>query len=221
MSLLYLRSSRDRVGPAAENEEDKNSFYQTLYLALVTYCKILAPLIPFITEKIYKNLTGEESVHLASFPKADIKLINEKLEEEMQLARKIVEMAHAKRKEAEIKVRQPLAKLKVKSEKLKVSGEIIELIKDETNIKSVVFEKSKGEMSVSLDTNLTKELKAEGEARDIVREIQKQRKVLGTTLDEKVNVTLKNWPEAFENYIKKNALVENLQKGSEFLVVRK
>ncbi|MDO8660133.1 MAG: isoleucine--tRNA ligase [Candidatus Parcubacteria bacterium] len=221
LSLWYLRRSRDRVGPSADNKEDKNSFYETLHIVLTELSKVLAPLIPFITEEIYKNLTGEESVHLASFPKSQDKLIDKKLEEEMALARKIVEIAHARRKEAGIKVRQPLAELKVKSEKLMVNEDIIGLIADEINVKKVTFEKGKEEMIAILDTDLTKELEEEGEAREIVREIQKQRKILGTTLDEKVNVSLENWPVAFESYIKKNALVEILQKGSKFSVNRK
>ena len=232
LSLWYLRRSRNRVGPSAENGEDKNNFYYTLWRVFKNFSKALAPLIPFTTEEIYKNITGEESVHLADFPKADGKLIDEKLEKEMDLARKIVEFAHAKRKEAKIKVRQPLAKLKVKSEKLKLNEELVKLIKDEINVKKVVFEKSrlagraspsagKGEMSVSLDTNLTRELKEEGEARDIVRMIQSQRKKLGTTLDEKVDVTLESWPETFEGYIKRKASIGSIIKGPKFLVTRK
>ncbi len=221
LSLWYLRRSRDRVGPAADDLKDKDSFYSTLYFVLKTYCQVLAPLIPFITEEIYRNLTGEESVHLSNFPKADVGLIDDKLEKEMDLARKIVEMAHAKRKEAGIKVRQPLAKLKIYNSKLKIRDAVLCLVKDETNIKKIIFEEGKGGMSVVLDTSLTKQLKEEGEARDIVREIQKERKRLETTLDEKVNVVLKSWPAAFEDYIKKNALVGDLQKGDEFLVVSK
>jgi len=222
LSLWYLRRSRDRVGPTAQDQKDKNNFYNTLHFVLVEYCKVLAPLIPFITEEIYKNLTGEISVHLADFPKADNKLIDKKLEEEMEVARKIVEMAHAKRKEALIKVRQPLAELIIKNSELIIRDEIINLIKDELNIKKIDFVKEgTQETSVSLDTKITKELKEEGEARDIVRQIQKERKTIGTTFDEKIDVTLPSWPEAFEDYIRKNALIDILQKGQKFLVARK
>ena len=221
LSLWYLRRSRDRVGPAADNKKNKNNFYTTLHFVLAQYCKALSPLIPFVTEAIYKNLTGEESVHLADFPKIESELIDEKLEQEMELARKIVEMAHSKRKEAMIKVRQPLAELRVKNSELIIRDEIIGLIKDEINIKKVVFEKGKAEMSVSLDRNLTEELKEEGEARGIIRMIQGQRKKLETTLDEKVNVVLEDWPKEFEEEIKKKAMVENLRKGQKFLVARK
>ncbi len=221
LSLWYLRRSRDRVGPTADNKEDKNNFYNTLYFVLKTYCQVLAPLIPFVTEEIYRNLTKEESVHLSSFPKSDGKLMNEKLEKEMDLARKIVEFTHAKRKEALIKVRQPLAQLTINNLELKIREDVLNLIKDETNIKRIVLKKGKGEISVVLDVNLTKELMDEGEARGIVRQIQKERKTIGTTFDEKIDVTLEDWPLAFEEYIKKNALVDILQKGPKFLVTRK
>lgn len=220
LSLWYLRRSRDRVGPAAEDVKDKNDFYNTLHFILVEYCKTLAPLIPFITEEIYRNLTGAESVHLSSFPVANMSLYDDSLEREMDLARKIVEMAHAKRKEFQIKVRQPLESLVVKNGG-PVRDSIVNLIKDELNIKKIKFEKDNGEMTIVLDTKLTSELKKEGEARDIVRMIQQERKKLGTTLDEKVNVTLENWPKELEEYIKKNALVDNIQKGQKFLVSRK
>ena len=170
---------------------------------------------------MYGNLTGEESVHLSNFPVPNMKLYDDKLEKEMDTIRKIVEMAHSKRKKAMIKVRQPLAELKVKNAKLKINEDLIKLIMDEINVKKVVFEEGKEEMSVALDTNLTKELRDEGEARDIVREIQKKRKALGTALDEKVNVVLNGWPKEFENEIKRKALVDMLEKGEKFLVTRR
>ena len=221
LSLWYLRRSRKRVGPAAEDKEDKNNFYNTLWMVLVTYSKILAPLTPFIAEEIYKNLTGEESVHLADWPKLDEKKIDGPLEEEMKLTQKIVEMVHSKRKEFQIKVRQPLPELKVQNSKLKIRNEAVSLIMDEVNIKKIVFEEGEGELSVDLNTTITEELREEGEAREIVRAIQQERKKLGTTLDEKVNVILEKWPRIFEDYIKKNALVDSLKKGTNFSVTRK
>jgi len=220
LSLWYLRRSRNRVGPVATDQKDKNNFYQTLWLVLKDFSKAIAPLIPFITEEMYRNLTGEVSVHLAGFPKLNEKLIDGKLEEEMELARKIVEFAHSKRKEAMIKVRQPLAELTVRNSELIVRDQIIEVIKSEVNIKKVTFENGKGEMSVVLDVNLTDELKAEGEARDIVRMIQQERKKLGTLLDEKINVILTGWPKEFEEEIKNKAMIANLKEGDSFMVTR-
>jgi len=220
LSLWYVRRSRDRVDVNSD-PKDRKLCFETLNFVLITLSKLLAPFIPTITDEIFTNLTNKESVHLSKWPKDDNKLIDEKLEKEMQMARKIVELVHAKRKEAKIKVRQPLAELKIKNAELIIRDEVVELIKDEVNIKKVAFERGKGDISVSLNTNITKELKEEGEARDIVRQIQQERKKLGTTLDEKVNVVLEDWPKKYEEAIKKKAIVEDLQKGEKFMVTRK
>jgi len=164
---------------------------------------------------MFINLTDEESVHLAQFPTADKSLINKKLEEEMKTVRKIVEIALAQRKENQLKVRHPLSKVTVNGVE-SLSDELTQLIKDEVNVKAVEFGKKseKEEIQVVLDTTITPELKAEGEARDIIRMLQDERKKLGTSLDEKIDVILENWPEKFEEYIKTNALINNLTKGS-------
>lgn len=218
VSLWYVRRSRDRVGPNAENSEDKNACYSTLFHVLTTYCKLLAPIVPFVTEKIYINLKGEESVHLSDWANLDKKLIDEGLEQEMTYARKIAEQGHAQRKLAGIKVRQPLSSLVLSIEpNQKFSKEVEDLIKEELNVKLIQIDY--GTFDVQLITKITPELKAEGEARDIVRKIQEERKNLGTSLDEKVSVTLPDWPKEFEEDIKKKALVKEISKG-EFKVLR-
>ncbi len=213
LSTWYLRRSRDRVGPSATNAEDKEAFYMTMYGVLTTLTRVMAPLTPFITDEIYQNLTGEESVHLASWPEYDEELIDSELHEQMEKVRKIVEMGHAKRKETGMKVRQPLAEFNIQNSDFRVDEDLLGLLKDELNVKHVSMSEGEGEIEVSFDTNLTPELKAEGEARDIVRKIQEERKIIGTALDEKVNVTLEEYPESFADYIKINALVENLTTG--------
>jgi isoleucyl-tRNA synthetase len=132
----------------------------------------------------------------------------------------LVEAGHAKRKELGIKVRQPLAKFEIRNSKFEINDEVISLIKDELNVKKVSFEKGKGELAVEFDTNITKELKDEGMARDIIRQIQEERKKLGTALDEKVGVVLDNWPKDFEEEIVRRGLVHFLKKGSTFKVTR-
>ncbi len=242
LSLWYLRRSRERVGISADDQKDKNDFYGTLHFVLTQYSKVLSPLIPFITEEIYKNLTREESVHLSKWPKVDKSLIDDKLEEKMELVRIIIGLGHADRKFNKIKVRQPLKKIiiTITREFPKFDEELEGLIKDELNVKKVVYEvvniteikkaqenipagftAGNFDFMVRLDTQLTKELIEEGEARDIIREIQKQRKTLGTTLNEKVDVVLKNWPKTFEDYIKRKASVGSITKGPKFSVNRK
>jgi len=210
-STWYIRRSRERVGPSATNTKDKENFYVTTYEIFVILSKLLAPITPFLSEEIYRNITGEESVHLSDWPKASEELIKNDLEMEMKQARKVVELAHAQRKDAQIKVRQPLLLLETKTQ-IVLSESIKSVIADEVNVKKVTNEKS-DEIEVVLNKEITSELKAEGDARGIVRSIQEERKKLGTAMDEKVDVILPNWPKEFEDDIRSKALVRNLSKG--------
>jgi len=213
-STWYLRRSRDRVGPMALDLEDKNAFYATTYNTLVTLTKLIAPIAPFIAESMYKNLTGEESVHLANWPGFDSTKRNIELEEQMQFLRKIVEFGHAKRKEQSLKVRQPLAKATIHLGKdaVKLTEQLDQLIKDELNVKQLAFEES-DDLAVEFDTTLTPDLEAEGKARDLIRIIQDERKKLETQPTELVNVTLEDWPESFAEEIKSKTFTASLTKG--------
>lgn len=219
-STWYVRRSRDRVGPSADNQEDKEAFYTTTYEVLTTLCKLMAPIAPFISEEIYRNLTDEESVHLTDFPAAKKGSKDNSLLEQMTYVRKIVELGLAARKEQQIKVKQPLAKITVLTDMdgVSLSDELNALILAELNIKAIEYKKAK-EMSVVLDTEITDELAAEGQVRELVRKIQEERKKIGTKLDEYVAVTLPQWPEGFVEDIKRQALVKKLEKG-EFAVKR-
>jgi len=201
LSTWYIRRSRDRVEDALP----------TLYVTLVELTKLLAPFTPFIAEEIYMNLTGEESVNFADIPNTNEKLIDTDLEKEMTRAREIVEIAHAKRKEAQIKVRQPLSAFQYTGGKL--PKEIEEIVAAEINVKKVSSGKS-----FKLDTTVTPGLKAEGEARDIIRQIQQARKEADCRLDQKIEVELPKWPKEFEAQIKKETLSENLIKASQLSV---
>jgi isoleucyl-tRNA synthetase len=214
LSTWYIRRSRDRVGPAADDKADKEAFYQTTYEVLLTLSKLMAPITPFLSEAVYKNLTGEESVHLTDWPGfAAAKVANE-LEAQMVQARKIAELAHAKRKEQQIKVRQPLSALRIMNNELRMDEELLEVLKDELNVKKIEIQEGKGELVVELDTQITPELKAEGEARDIIRKIQEERKRLQTKQTEQIDVMLEDWPESFTDEIKRKTLIRTLNKGS-------
>ena len=169
--------------------------------------------MPYLAEEMYTNLTGGNSVHLSSLPQTNSKLIDLSLEKEMKKAREIVEKAHAKRKEAQNKVRQPLTKLGYPGRKLPESLELI--IADEVNVKDVIHAKT-----LQLDTRISPQLKAEGEAREIIRQIQQARKEAECDLDEKIIVQLPSWPKEFENLIKKETLAERLVKSHKFGIVR-
>jgi isoleucyl-tRNA synthetase len=219
LSSWYVRRIRDRIGPSAPDGKDKDNAYQTLWYILKEYCKVLAPLIPFITEEMYRNLTGEESVHLSDWPVVNKDLIDEKLENEMFYARQVVEFAHSKRKEAGIRVRQPLNSLTTISP-VSFSAGTITLIQDEVNVKTVNVTIGKEVKFENLDTNITDSLKKEGQARDVVRMIQEERKNINTRSDEKIDVVLASWPEEFEDYIKRKALIKTLAKGETFRIIR-
>lgn len=211
-STWYIRRSRDRIKSNEKNFTDGLSFYSTCYNVLVTVCKIIAPIAPFLAEEMYRNLTGEKSVHLADWPNAKESFIDGKLEEEMKYARQVVELAHAQRKEKAIKVQQPLLSLATTTP-IELSETLKVIIADEVNVKEVLNVKS-DQVSAKLNTEITDALREEKEAREIVRMIQEERKKLGTKLNEKVDAVLNNWPKDMEIYIKNRALVRNIKKGS-------
>ena len=143
MSNWYVRRSRERFW-AKGMEQDKINAYMTLYTALVTVAKLAAPMIPFMAESIYRNLvcrldpTAPESVHLCDYPVADEKMVDPKLEADMEMVLKVVVLGRAARNGAAIKNRQPLAKMYVKAdEEMGEYGR--QIIEDELNIKEVLF----------------------------------------------------------------------------------
>ncbi len=215
-STWYIRRSRERL--YGEEKEDIDAFFATTSHILIKLSKLIAPIAPFVSEEIYKNITGEESVHLSLWPEEDNGLLNLDLENEMEIARQIVELVHFERKKAQIKVRQPLEKITVVLES-ELSEPIKEVIKLEVNVKNI--EVVKGEkLRVVLYTEITEDLRQEGEAREIIRKIQQERKKLGTKRDELVNVYLNSWPESFVEEIKRRALVSEMKKSVNFELKR-
>lgn len=207
LSLWYIRRSRDRVGPAAESEKDKNAFYHTTYYVLLTTAELLAPFVPFMADKIYKNLTKAESVHLSDWP--DSKAFDEKLLVEMQTAREVVEQAHSVRKEKGIPVRQPLNSF---SSTLKpISKNLEYLLKDEINVKKLTWNSKNNK----LDVKITKELNEEMMVRELVRNIQEKRKLMNLNLTQKVDVK-NDWLPMDTNltqWLVKKAQISSLGKG--------
>ncbi|HWY78793.1 MAG TPA: isoleucine--tRNA ligase [Candidatus Sulfotelmatobacter sp.] len=222
-SIWYIRRSRNRTGPSATDKTDKEAFYQTCYKVLITLVQLMAPITPFLSEELYRNLTNGESVHLSDWPEVKkATKIQKELLDHMQQVRKIVELGLAARKEQQIKVKQPLAKITVSlgEKEYQFKDNLAQLILDELNVKEIAYDEKKvSETRITLDTNLNDSLIAEGQAREIIRKIQEERKKLETSLDEKVIVSLENWPAAFEEYIKQQALIDSLTKG-EFAVKR-
>ena len=219
LSLWYVRRSRDRVGPSAEDEKDKKDCYQTLYLVLVGLMKLLAPFTPFMAEEIYTNLTNRESIHLDDWPVSEKNLIDENLEKEMVKARLVVESAHALRKQAEVKVRIPIREM-VYDGPEELSEEVLVIVKAEINVYDLKFGKKTDAYMViakTSDDNLDLNF---GLARDIVRKIQEERKNLQTKPSDKVKITIPFWPKEHEAYIKRKALVSVISEAENFSVIK-
>ncbi|MBI2453222.1 isoleucine--tRNA ligase [Candidatus Peregrinibacteria bacterium] len=137
----YIRRSRRRFWKT-ENDEDKNHAYETLYMVLTKLTQITSPWMPFLSEEIYTNLTGEKSVHLTSWPTVKKNDIDHKLNEEMRLVQQIVNLGRRARQKAEIKIRQPLQKIDIilpeKCNAEMISDQLSAIL-DELNIKEIEF----------------------------------------------------------------------------------
>ncbi len=144
LSNWYVRRSRERFWVKGM-PQDKINAYMTLYTALVTLCKVAAPMIPFMTEDIYLNLvrsidkTAPESIHLCDYPVADEKLIDKDLEAHMDEVLKVVVLGRAARNASAIKNRQPIGKMYVKAEGVALDKFFTDIIAEELNVKEVEF----------------------------------------------------------------------------------
>jgi len=223
LSTWYVRRSRNRVWVNSDDKEDKNIFYTTMYYILVNLSIILSPFIPFISEEIYKNLnknlTGQESVHLESWPKINKKLYDKKLEEEMETARKIVEAGHANRRRMGIKVRMPLATLmiEIKINPRLIRKELWPVILSELNIKNIVINKEfrYPEKEVKVEEE---DLKKEGELRDFIRKIQAKRKEMGLKPNQKIKLTIPKKFYDFKEEIKRKVVASEIILGESLAI---
>ncbi len=179
LSTWYVRRSRNRLKTDALAQ-------QTLGWVLVTLSKMMAPITPFISELIYQNLVGDgKSIHLTFWPKANADC-DVDLENDMMFVRQLVEQIHATRKEKGIPVKQPLSKVTIYSEKDTVSSELAEVICEEVNVKEIILKKSEKKAQIDLDTTITPELKAEGDMRELIREVQSVRKAEGFGINQHI-----------------------------------
>jgi len=202
LSRGYIQFIRDRLA-----KKDKSALYilKEIYLILLRLC---APVMPFITEKIWqelrqKGIAKEESVHLSNWPKADTKKINKKLEEEFEKALQIIGKGLAERDNEGIGLKWPLARVKIIS-KIKLSKELQEIIKSQLNVKKIELKSERAkEISVKLDTTLTPELEAEGYAREMSRQIQDFRKKLGLQKKDRIETFIIT-DDKFKKILEKN-----------------
>jgi isoleucyl-tRNA synthetase len=196
ISKWWIRRSRDRFASG-----DTNAL-QTLYSAMVLFSKIFAPQMPFLTEEIYQNLVvkagvkdAKESVHLEDYPVFDKKDIDEELLENMETARQISSIGLKLREDAGIKLRQPLVKafVGIKDEFIK------NIIKAELNVQNIEYSEKvvegdgfisagEGRFVVTLDTNISEELKKEGQWNEFLRKYRDIRKKMGLKMEDIVNM---------------------------------
>ena len=171
LSNWYIRRARRRFYQEGMNP-DKTAVYCTTYEVLVGVTKLIAPFAPFLSDEMYLKLAGGDSVHVQYYPQCQEELINEKTEERMDLVRDLVGLGRGAREKEKLKVRQPLREILVDGKYEKVIGDLTDLIKEELNVKKVVFEKDLEKyMNFSLKPNfktagpvLGKKVKALGAA---------------------------------------------------------
>ena len=220
MSNWFVRRSRRRFWKS-EDDQDKLEAYSTLYYVLIYLAKIMAPFTPFLAEELYQKMTGAgvvnseipESVHLLDWPEAG--LIDEVVLTQMAKTREVITAGLAERMkktetEAQIKVRQPLAKLVYAGERLDdFYGQII---MEEVNVKSVEH----GE-ALALDKTLTPELLEEGKIRELIRFVQAARKKAGLNVDDRIRLMVSmEVPETYREMLMNEVLAEELVHEGNF-----
>lgn len=220
MSNWFVRRSRRRFWKS-EDDQDKLEAYSTLYYVLIYLAKIMAPFTPFLAEELYQKMTGAgvvnseipESVHLLDWPEAG--LIDEAVLTQMAKTREVITAGLAERMkktetEAQIKVRQPLAKLVYAGERLDDFYE--QIIMEEVNVKAVEH----GEALV-LDKTLTPELLEEGKIRELIRFVQAARKKAGLNVDDRIRLMVSvEVTEAYREMLMNEVLAEELVKEANF-----
>ncbi len=188
LSNWYVRRSRKRFWKS-EDDNDKALAYKTLHYVLVQLAHVLAPFTPFLAEELYRNLTGELSVHLRDWPK--VGHVDEQVIREMDFVRGVVNEGLSQRSKAQLKVRQPLQSITIKGgEDLGPNINLyLDILKEELNVKKVHWS-TKGEESIEVDLHITAELKREGRAREVVRLVQRARKDAGLDVNDRITLKL-------------------------------
>ena len=218
LSTWYIRRSRDRF--KGDDEQDKQYALATTKYVLLELSKVIAPLLPFLAESVYRTVGGmQKSVHLEDWPEGGS--VDEHVLSNMEEVRTIVSLALEARSSAKIKVRQPLARLTVRKpdSPIKEDEGLIALIAEEVNVKDVVFENTTG-WDVELDTAMTPELKQEGQYRELVRHIQSLRKSLKLSPQETVMLSIeadekgKKLIQKFSKDLKKVTKLKDIEIGN-------
>jgi len=187
-SRSYIQVVRERL---SKDDRKVKSVIKEVYVNLIKLC---APMIPFLTEKVWqelreKKIVKEESVHLCGWPKVESGKIDKKLETEIENTLLIIEKGLGQRDKLHIGLKWPLAKAIISAPHSELNKPLQEIIKSQLNVKNVEIKSGK-EISVELDTEMTPELEAEGYARELSRQIQSFRKNLGLQKKDKVETSI-------------------------------
>ena len=201
LSNWYIRRNRKRFW-GSNLDNSKKCVYKTTYDILTGLVKLTAPITPFISEEIYQNLTGEKSVHLADFPTYNENYINDEIEKRMDLVRDLISLGRNVREEQKIKVRQPIKEVILDGKNEPILKGLDDLIKEELNVKNIIFEKDLSKyMNFKLKPNFKEAGKVLGsKMKDFVNFL--------TTLDNsQIEVIKEGNSIKFENYdINKNLI---------------
>ena len=210
LSNWYIRRSRNRFQSSFPSEREEVS--QVLGSVLFKLSQMIAPFLPFLGESIYSSLIKKTkdsfpvSVHLTDYPKANLSLINESIEEEMKMIMQIASLGLKLRAQAGIKIRQPLSELRIGNlEEKKLSKEAVALLKEELNIKQIVFAKltedddwETGEdnnIQIGLKKKISIQLRKEGSLREIIHAVQMLRKDGGLKASHRITLYIQGTPE--------------------------
>ena len=185
LSNWYIRRNRRRFW-SSDLDNSKKAVYKTTYDVLLGFIKLTSPICPFISEELYQKMTFKESVHLEDFPKVNEDYINESIEEKMDLVRDLISLGRNVREEVKIKVRQPINEVILDGKNEPIIKDLIDLIKEELNVKKVTFAKDLTEyMTLSIKPNFRECGKMFG------KDISSYSKLLETLSQDEIN-TLEN-----------------------------
>lgn len=222
LSTWYIRRSRDRF--KGDDSVDRNHSLQTTRYVLNEFSKVIAPFMPFLAETVYQRVEGidfskpDRSVHLENWP--DINTPNRAVLDEMKKVRDLVSLGLLERDKAGIKVRQPLQTLKISIDVDDFDDYSIELIRDEINVKKVVTDSMISEENkVSLDTEISKELREEGIVRELIRFIQTLRKKAGLNPGDEIVLKIQTNDSGQEMINKFSSSIEDTVNTSEIKFV--
>ncbi len=207
-SNWYVRRSRRRFWKS-DSDADKNDAYRTLHYVLVQLSMVMAPFTPFLAEELYQKLTGGESVHLMDWPK--VGHIDELSLQKMELLRNAINLGLSARAQAKIKIRQPLAQVRIAGADLAFmsgqdpnAGFYVDILHEELNVQSHELVTTGETFSVTLDTVITPELKRQGLVREVIRNVQNARKQADLSVNDRITLAFSTTDEELRHAIEEH-----------------